>query len=505
MGMRECIVSKTTKNVGAIALIKPVLDALGVKEAVDRYCPMDRKRSITHGQAVEVMVMNRLTSPTPLLHVEEWAKLYALEEACGIEADQVNDDRLARALDAVFQHMEDIEADVALRAMAKYEVKPELIHFDTTSLYFEGDYEESDVIRLGYSRDQKPDKKQVNLGLDVSADEGIPLFHSAYQGNAPDPKIVVDNIKRLKARLKPNHFIMVGDRTSITAESVGLILDNGLDFIGALKMTNPLQALVASVSDDEYEPVEYQGGTEYRACERAITLNHAERSFTTRGIVVWSMRKAEEDCRRREVGVEKTIEKLRTLETKLNRGRYKRRLHVERRVTAALAGRYGNLVKVRLDGEDGGLTMSISRDEEEIQRLSRLDGKYILATSLNWPASQLIQTYRERYVMEARIRNMKSNLAVRPIFLHSDQRVQALVALTVLALMVYSILEVLARRNGMVKMTTRQLLFHFQKLILIKLTMKDGELVNVVEDVTRLQGELLARLSLPRPEAYITI
>jgi len=149
--------------------------------------------------------------------------------------------------------------------------------------------------------------------------------------------------------------------------------------------------------------------------------------------------------------------------------------------------------------------MSISRDEEEIQRLSRLDGKYILATSLNWPASQLIQTYRGRYVMEARIRNMKSNLAVRPIFLHSDQRVQALVALTVLALMVYSILEVLARRNGMVKMTTRQLLFHFQKLILIKLTMKDGELVNVVEDVTRLQGELLARLSLPRPEAYITI
>jgi len=235
--------------------IKPVLDTLGVRESVDRYCPMDRKRGITHGQAVEVMVMNRLTSPTPLLHVEEWAKLYALEEACGIEADEVNDDRLARALDAVFQHIEDIEADVALTAMTKYKVEPELVHFDTTSLYFEGDYEESNIIRLGYSRDQKPDKKQVNLALDVSAEEGIPLLHSAYQGNAPDPKIVIDNIKRLKARLKPNHFIMIGDRTSITAESIGLLLDNGLDFIGALKMTNPLQALVASVSDDEYEPV----------------------------------------------------------------------------------------------------------------------------------------------------------------------------------------------------------------------------------------------------------
>jgi transposase len=503
--MRESIVSKTTKNIGAIALIKPVLDALGVRETVDRYCPMDRNREITHGQAVEVMVMNRLTSPTPLCHVEEWAALYALEEACGIEADQVNDDRLARALDAAFPRMEDIEADIALRAMEKYRVDPSLIHFDTTSLYFEGAYDESDIIRLGYSRDQKPDKKQINLALNVSAGEGIPFSHSAYQGNAPDPKIVIDNVKRLKARLKPNHFIMVGDRTSITAESVALLLDSDLDFLGALKTTNPYQTLIASIGDDEYAPVEYQGEAMYRACERTLTLSHAGRSFTVRGIIVWSMRKAEEGRRRRTVAVEKLLAKLKILEAKLNSGRCKKRPYVERKIATVLAGsRYGNLVKVELKGEDGGLTMTVNRDEKALQRASRLDGKYILATSLNWSASQVIQTYMGRYIVEARIRNMKSNLAVRPIFLHSDQRVQALVAVTVLALMVYSILEVLARRSGMAKMTARQLLFHFQKLILIKLTMKDSEHVNIVEDVTRLQAELLAKLSLPQPEAYIT-
>lgn len=503
--MRESIAAKTTKNIGGIALIKPVLDALGVRETVDRYCPMNRNRGITHGQAVEVMVMNRLTSPTPLWHVEEWAKLYALEETCGIESDQVNDDRLARALDAVFQRMEDIEADIALRAMAKYKVDPALIHFDTTSLYFEGAYDESEIIRLGYSRDQKPDKKQVNIALDVSADEGIPLLHSAYQGNAPDPKIVIDNIKRLKARLKPNKFIMVGDRSSITAESVRLLLDSGLDFLGALKMTSPLQNLVTSIPDDEYEPVEYQGGTEYRTCERAVNLNRDGRIFTVREIAVWSMKKAQKDRERREAGVEKLLEKLRLLGAKLNRGRYKRRAYVEPKIKTALTGSCGNLLKVRLDGEDGGLAMTVIRDEEAFQRLSRLDGKYILATSLDWPASRLIQTYRGRYVVEARIRNMKSKLAVRPVFLHKDQRVEALVAVTVLALMVYSILEVLARRSGMVKATSRQLFFHFQKLVLIKLIMKDGETVNVVEDVTRLQGEVLAKLSLPRPEAYIMI
>lgn len=317
--------------------------------------------------------------------------------------------------------------------------------------------------------------------------------------------MVIDNIKRLKARLKPSHFIMTGDRSSITAESVRLLLDNGLDFLGALKMTKPLQRLVVSIGDDEYEPVEYQGRTEYRACERTIKLNHDGRSFTMRGIVVWSMKKAEKNHKRRERGIEKILEKLRTVESKLNRGRWKRRTYVERKVKAVLAGKYGSLVKVRLEGEDCGLTMTVCRDEEAFQRVSRLDGKYMLATSLDWPASRLIQTYRGRYVVEARIRNMKNKLAVRPIFLHKDQRIQALVAVTVLALMVYSILEVLARRSGMVKVTARQLFFHFQKLVLIKLTMKDGEHLNVVEDVARLQGEFLARLSLPRPEAYITI
>ena len=186
--MSQRIVAKSTKNIGAITLLKPIMDALHIRETVDRYCPMERKRGLTQGQALEALIINRLISPTPLYHVERWAKLYALNEICGIDANQVNDDRLARALDAYFPHIADIEADVAINAMAKYGLEPEVVHMDTTSLYFEGEYEESDMLRLGYSRDQKPDKKQVNLCLNVSAKEGIPFMHGAIPGNKPDPK-----------------------------------------------------------------------------------------------------------------------------------------------------------------------------------------------------------------------------------------------------------------------------------------------------------------------------
>jgi hypothetical protein len=93
------ILSTTMKNIGNITLIKPLFDSIGIRKIIDGYCPMERDGDgITNGEAIEVMVLNRLTSPTPIVHVEEWASQYALEEICGISPDEVNDDRLLRKI-----------------------------------------------------------------------------------------------------------------------------------------------------------------------------------------------------------------------------------------------------------------------------------------------------------------------------------------------------------------------------------------------------------------------
>ena len=181
---------------------------------------------------------------------------------------------------------------------------------------------------------------------------------------------------------------------------------------------------------------------------------------------------------------------------------------VRRKVESVLrkkgGGRYAHFFKTEAKGDHGRLSFEYSIDEDELKSASKLDGKYVLATTLQgWGAEKVFETYRSRYLVEARMRNMKSEIAVRPIFLHDEGRIRALVFVSILALMVYSLIEVLARRSGMERMTTRRLLFVFRKMSVIELDLKGGVKLRLVEDLTAAQGEILDRLKLKTPASYI--
>jgi transposase len=399
-----------------------------------------------------------------------------------------------------------MEADISLRMMSRYHIRPEIVHLDASSLYFEGAYEDSDLVRLGYSRDQKPDKKQVNVALDVDASEGMPLFHTIHNGNTPDPTMAVANLKRIRERLKPDRMIVVGDRSAMDGEVALMLREYGLDFVGAVKMTEKTKELVASIPDEEFKPLKVE---DYSAAESTVEFSHDGRMMDSRGVVVLSGRKAEQDAKKRGEAVSEIESEFRKIKAKLNTKRWRERDLVQRRVESILSRKkkssHAHLFKTEVSGDHGNLSFTYSIDEDVLKSASRLDGKYVLATTLNngWSAEKVFETYRSRYLVEARIRNMKSEIAVRPIFLHDEGRIRALVFVSILALMVYSLIEILARRSGMERMTTRRLLFVFQKISVIELKMKGGVKFRLVEDLTMAQGEILDRLKLKMPASYI--
>ena len=103
------------KALGSLPVVAAFCKRLGIAATIDRLCPVRDVAIATHGQVIETLVANRLTSPTPLVRVEDWARTWAVPEVCGITAETLNDDRVGRALEAIAPQLEAIVGSIGAR------------------------------------------------------------------------------------------------------------------------------------------------------------------------------------------------------------------------------------------------------------------------------------------------------------------------------------------------------------------------------------------------------
>jgi len=121
------------KALGALPVVADFCRRLDVAGIVDRACPVrDKVALVTHGQVIEALVANRLSSPTPLVHVQDWAAEWAVEEVWGIDPATLNDDRVGRALDAVAPALDHLVGTVGARAVATFGLDVARLHWDLT-------------------------------------------------------------------------------------------------------------------------------------------------------------------------------------------------------------------------------------------------------------------------------------------------------------------------------------------------------------------------------------
>jgi len=156
------------RTLGALPLLLPLCDQLGLRAVVNRRCYPDggAPEDIDLGRVALVLVLNRLLAPQPLVHVERWLAGTVLPDLLGLTAAQCNDDRLGRALDALLPHLNALWQDFIVAALTRFDLDLRALCYDLTSLSFCGAYAEADLIRYGYSRDHRPDQKQGGVGYD---------------------------------------------------------------------------------------------------------------------------------------------------------------------------------------------------------------------------------------------------------------------------------------------------------------------------------------------------
>ncbi|WP_229865074.1 IS1634 family transposase [Streptomyces naganishii] len=247
----ECAVTSVVeKRLGALPVAAEFLRRLDVAGIVDEICPGGASAHLTHGQVIEAMVANRLTSPAPLVRVGDWARTWAVEEVFGIEAGLLNDDRLARPLDAIAPHLEKVAGTVGARAIAEFGIDTARLHWDMTSMSVHGAYPEQDqdeqypLIGYGRPKDRRFELKQVQAGLAVSADGGVPVHARVFGGGAAEASQVVGAMRDLSQLAGEQKFLMVADSKLVSYRNVAALLQAGAEFIA------PVPA--AQVKDEVY-------------------------------------------------------------------------------------------------------------------------------------------------------------------------------------------------------------------------------------------------------------
>jgi transposase len=156
------------------------------------------RESVSWAEVIAILVIGRLCEPSSELHLaEQWYRTTALEDLLKIPAESVYDERLYRTLDRLLPHKEAIEQHLVKRLGELFDLDYELLLYDVTSTYFEGQVDPA-IAKRGYSRDHRPDCVQVNIALVVTR-EGMPLGYEIFPGNTADVTTVEDIVSRMEA------------------------------------------------------------------------------------------------------------------------------------------------------------------------------------------------------------------------------------------------------------------------------------------------------------------
>src|SRR3989440_643283 len=196
-----------------------------------------------------------------MLRVQDWAAAMAVEEAYGIAPELLNDDRIARALDAVAPQLDAITGGVGAAAVTEFGVDVSRLHWDLTSISLYGAYPEADeeypAPRWGHPKDRRADLKQIQTGLAVSGDGGIPVFHRPYSGGAAEVAQVTGAMTALKKIAGPRPFLLVGDSKLISYTNPAAMNAEGVGFVAPLAASRVPAGLFAALPAGAGTAVDY--------------------------------------------------------------------------------------------------------------------------------------------------------------------------------------------------------------------------------------------------------
>jgi transposase len=417
--------------------------------ALDRFCDEHMaagREQVPWGAIAAILVIARLCEPSSELHIaEDWCRRTALDDLLGVPAERINDDRLYRALDHLLPHKQALEVHLKERLGALFELDYELLLYDVTSTYFEGQAAGNALARRGYSRDHRADCKQVCIGLVVTRD-GVPLGYEVFAGNRTDVTTVEEIVTTMERRYGAARRIWVMDRGMVSAENIAWLQSSQRQYlVGTSK--SELKTFAAQLADRQ-DWREVRDGVEAKVCagpdgsETFLLVRSAER------------RQKEEAmharfCARIETGLASLQRRIEHAQKPIDRSATERQIGRLLGRNSRAAARYA----IRLADDPilpAGLRLEWSTRAEWDDWSRHSEGCYVLRTNLrDWTSEALWRTYIQLSEAEAAFRINKTDLSIRPIWHQREDRVLAHILVCFLAYVLWKTLEQWQSRAGL--------------------------------------------------------
>jgi len=433
------------RTFGSVWLGWTLWRALGLERLCEELLPPGRE-AVPWSVTATVLVLARLCEPSSELHIaEDWYRKTALEDLLGLRAAQVDDNRLYRALDRLLPHKGAIEAHLKRRLGELFALDYDLLLYDVTSTYFEGLASANALAQRGYSRDHRPDCKQVNIAL-VVTHGGLPLGYEVFAGNRTDVTTVEEIVTTMEARYGRAERIWVMDRGMTSEANIAWL--NATDRRYLIGMPRAELRKWERDLAAEHDWHQVREGIEVKRCaghdgkETFLLCRSTERQAKERAM-------HERFAARIEAGLERLGHRLDRARRPLDRGALERQIGrlLERHRRAA--GRYH--IRLVDDARRAStLRLQWSVCEQWDQWACRSEGGYVLRTNVrDWTPEAMWKTYIQLWEVEAAFRMHKSELSIRPIWHQKEERVLAHILVCFLAYVLWKTLEQWQSRAGL--------------------------------------------------------
>lgn len=393
-----------------------------------------------------ILVTARLCEPSSELHIaEDWYRRTALEDLLGVAPDQVTHTRLYEALDKLLPHKRELEVHLKKRIGELFALDFDLLLYDVTSTYFEGQALHNPMAQRGHSRDHRPDCKQVCIGLVVTHD-GFPLGYEVFDGNRVDVTTLEDIVEEMESRYGKAKRVWVMDRGLASAQNLEWMQSEGRNYlVGTPK---------AELRKWERQLLEERGWQQIRDGLEVKLVNGPEGRETF--ILCRS-----EDRQKKERGIhDRFTERLTSDLQRLTRRLEKAKDAIDKATTERQIGRMlerNSRAAARFEvslvdapERASGLRLVWRENKEWTDWATLTEGAYILRTNVaTWDPEVLWKTYIQLTEAEAAFRIHKSDLRIRPIWHQREDRVLAHILVCFLGYATWKLIQGWMRKAGL--------------------------------------------------------